>query len=339
VDDTKELRWSLDVWGVCTFKHAGRNANRPKLVRGHNWVVAGDLSPGAPWLYRPLTGRLYIRAAQLPPNEVFHTKLEQAVEMLGQMNAGSAAPVLGVFDGGFARQNLVRPCSQCPRPIRILTRPRSDARLYAALPPKAQGGGKKKRGGRPRKWGKRLPAPKKHGRWGVAWEEGWAYIYGKRRKFRCQRLECRWSVAGPDVPVVAFVFQVEGYKKDWYLVTTAVELSSAQAVEAYAARFRQEDGIRDQKQRLGMEEVRAWTKKPVLRTFLVQTVAMCLLRLMQSWLERQRGPDWNPAPPWNPHKRYVSILDLRRLFWAHREEFSQFMQSLGEVEKTRRRAA
>jgi hypothetical protein len=30
-------------------------------------------------------------------------------------------------------------------------------------------------------------------------------------------------------------------------------------------------------------------------------------------------------PPWNLGKRYVSILDLRRLFWKHRSRFSQVM--------------
>jgi hypothetical protein len=168
-DDTKELRWSLEAWGVCTFKHAGRNANQAKLVRGHNWVVMGDLSPGQPWMYRPLAGRLYIRRAQLPKGEVFRDRLELATEMLRQVQGTSAAPILGVVDGGFARQKVVRPCSQGQRPIAILTRPRRDARLYEALPPREQQGGGKgqRRGGRPRKWGKRLPSPKQHAGWGV----------------------------------------------------------------------------------------------------------------------------------------------------------------------------
>ena len=37
-------------------------------------------------------------------------------------------------------------------------------------------------------------------------------------------------------------------------------------VEIFAARFRQEDGFRDVKQRLGWEECRAWTKQLILRT-------------------------------------------------------------------------
>jgi hypothetical protein len=47
-----------------------------------------------------------------------------------------------------------------------------------------------------------------------------------------------------------------------------------QVVEAFAVRFRQEDGFRDHTQRLGREECRGWTKEPVLRTFQVQMVAL-----------------------------------------------------------------
>ena len=36
-------------------------------------------------------------------------------------------------------------------------------------------------------------------------------------------------------------------------------------VELFAARFRQEDGFRDLKQRLGGEECRAWTANPIER--------------------------------------------------------------------------
>ena len=56
-----------------------------------------------------------------------------------------------------------------------------------------------------------------------------------------------------------FVFDVDGYAEPWFIVTSALDLSAAQVLEAYAARFRQENAIRDHKQRLGMQEVRAWT--------------------------------------------------------------------------------
>ena len=83
-----------------------------------------------------------------------------------------------------------------------------------------------------------------------------------------------------------------------------------------------------------MEECRAWTKEPVLRTFQVQMVTMTLLRMMQKRLDERWGEgSWWLHPAWNRRKRHPSLLDLRRLFWRHREKFSQFLGELGEVAK------
>ena len=123
------------------------------------------------------------------------------------------------------------------------------------------------------------------------------------------------------------------------VVTTALDLSAEQVVEAFAARYRQEDGFRDHKQRLGMEECRAWTKEPVLRTFQVQMVAMTLLRLMQFRLDATwgEGSYWL-KPEWNRCKQHPSILDLRRLFWRYRPRFSKLLMRLEEIEKVPRAA-
>jgi hypothetical protein len=135
--------------------------------------------------------------------------------------------------------------------------------------------------------------------------------------------------------VHVFVVEVPGYREPWFLVTTALDLSAAQVVEAFAARFRQEDGFRDHKQRLGMEECRAWTKEPVQRTFQVQMVALTLLRLLQFRLDQTWGAgSWWHKPEWHPQKRQASIRDLCRLFWRHRAVFSQLLVSLEDLEKT-----
>ena len=345
MDDTKEMRSSDKAWGVCTFKHvSSRNPKHPKLVMAHNWVIMGDLAPQAgeqPWTYLPTASRLYLREKQLPAGEVFRTKNELAVEMLGQLDKASQAPVLGIFDGGYARATVVRPC--LARVKRCRRRPEDrdphppSQRCPALQTPEAAttGKGKTKSAsrGRPRKWGVRLPAPKHHAKWNMPWVQGQAWAYGKPRKFRCKSMECRWSVSGPDMAVRVFVFEVEGYSKPWFIVTSALDLSAAQVLEAYAARFRQEDAIRDHKQRLGMQEVRAWTKAPVLRTFMVQQLCLTLLRLLQWEWDQRRGEGWCPAPPWNRHKTRVSILDLRRLLWAQRNAFSHFLREMDEVQK------
>jgi hypothetical protein len=333
VDDTKEHRTSAEVWGTCTFHESGaRCPNRATTVRAHNWVVLGDLAPGKPWTYLPVASRLYFRKNQLPVGETFRTKTAFAVDMLRQADAESAVPILAAFDGAYAMETVIEPCLNPPegtRRIEFITRLRRDARLYQPL----EDAKKNSKGGRPRKWGRRLPAPQEHAQWNVRWQQGRAYIYGRLRGFRYKRLRCCWSVSGPQQLMDAYVFEVSGYDKLWSTITSAGDLSAAQVLSANAGRFRQEDGFRDHKQRLGMEECRAWTKEPILRTFQVQMLALTLLRLMQFRLDATFGGRWRPAPPWNLEKRHASILDLRRAFWKHRTRFSQLLASLDDLRK------
>ena len=63
-------------------------------------------------------------------------------------------------------------------------------------------------------------------------------------------------------------------------------------MELFTARFRQEDGFRDLKQRLGWEECRAWTANPIQRTSQAQWVTMSLLRLLQFRLEACGEVGW-----------------------------------------------
>ena len=171
--------------------------------------------------------------------------------------------------------------------------------------------------------------------WDVAWEEGEVVAYGRTRRCRSKRLECRWAVSGADHPVSALALEVEGSSKPWFLVTSACELDTAQLVEAYAARYRQEDGFRDHKQLLGMEECRAWTKEPILRTFEVQMVTMTLLRLLQFRLDALGT--WWETTPWYLRKQHASILDLRRVVWKLREEFSHLPSQTHDMPKTQQR--
>jgi DDE superfamily endonuclease len=332
IDDTKEHRTSKQVWGTCTFHEASaRSPNRAETVRAHNWVVMGDVLPGQPWTYLPHAARLYCRQSQLPPGETFQTKTALAVELLQQADAESGACILGVFDGAYAVETVVRPCLEpapSQRRIELVTRLRADARLYQPVVTRARAKG------RPPKWGPRLPAPQHHLYWPVAWQAGRAWVYGRIRRFQYKQLRCRWTVSGPAIPVQVFVVAMAGYDTPWFLITSAMDLSAAQVVEVWAARFRQEDGFRDHKQRLGMEECRAWTKEPILRTFQVQLVALTLLRLLQARLERSLEADtWWARPAWNRRKHHASILDLRRLIWRYRAEFSQFLVALEDLEK------
>jgi hypothetical protein len=330
-DDTKVHRTSADVWGTCTFhEYTARCPNRASTVRAHNWVVLGALvpAPGRPAHFVPVAGRLYFRQAQLPPPQrgspiPFHTKCELLVE-LGREHANACSgKALGVFDGGFAVRSVVRPLVQPDEPsqprVDILTRLRHDARLYALPPAQRQQGQK----GATPKWGKRLSPPRQGGRWPGGWQQGQAFLYGRQRVVEYKEVVCLWRVLGHDVAVKAVVAKVEGYRKRFTLVTSATQLSGLQVVELFCARFRQEDGFRDLKQRLGWEECRAWTRHPIERTTQALFVTMAALRLLQFALQDQRGDDWWLHPPWNPHKTRPSVLDVERLLWQHRAGIQQ----------------
>jgi hypothetical protein len=330
-DDTKVHRSSKDVWGTCTFhEYTARCPNRASTVRAHNWVVLGALlpNPGAPAHFLPVAGQLYFRKSQLPaaqkgPAVTFRTKCELLVELARAHAKACPGKTLGVFDGGFALASVVRPLVKPDAPgqprIDVLTRLRQDARLYR-LPPAGRQPGQ--RGATPR-WGKQLPPPRQGGRWPGAWQNGTAFLYGRRRQVRSKEVLCLWRVLGHDVVVKAVVAEVEGYKKRFTLVSSATDLSGVQLVELFCARFRQEDAFRDLKGRLGWEECKAWTRWPIERTTQAVLVTLTALRLLQFELQEKRGEAWWLHPPWNRGKSRPSVLDVERLLWQHREELQQ----------------
>ncbi len=267
----------------------------------------------------------------------FRTKCERAVELFReQVRIAPGLKHPGVVDGGSALASVVRPLvlpeRGAPR-VDVLTRLRRDAQLFASPPAERPAG---KRGPSP-KWGRRLPPPRRGGYWERGWRTGSAFIYGRQRKVRWTEVICLWQVLGHEVPVKAVVARVEGYQKRFALVTSAVDLTGLQMVELFAARFRQEDGFRDLKQRPGWEECRAWTRNPIERTSQAQWVAMSLLRLLQLRLEASGEEDWWFRPPWDKDKDRPSVLDAERLMRRHRARIqrllSEWLGDEGETEE------
>ena len=326
-DDTKVHRSSPGVWGTCTFHdYSARSPNRAATVRAHNRVVTGALlpDPGKPARFLPVAGSLYFRKSQLPERQKgepieFETKCGLLVALLRRHAKAVPGKHLGVFDGGYALKSVVRPLTVPDKPgeprVEFLTRLRHDAVLHA-LPPAARRKGQR---GRTPLWGKRLAPPRQGGRWPGAWRTGRAFLYGRERTVRWKEAVCLWKVLGHDVRVKAVVAEVEGYRKRFTLATSATDLDGLQAVELFCARFRQEDGFRDLKQRLGWEEGRAWTRAPIERTTQALLGSLSGLRLLEMELDESEGDGWWERPPWNPRKTRPSVLDVERLLRRHRE--------------------
>ena len=147
----------------------------------------------------------------------------------------------------------------------------------------------------------------------------------------------------------AFAFEIEGYNKPWYLVTSDLGLTAEQVVELYAARFVQEDAHRDLKQHVGLGVCQGRLKNVVLRTFQLRLAAMTLMRLVAKRLDTHSDQPWWPRPPWYPQKQRGSLRDVKRLIVEARNHFSQLdwrnptcdkrAQTVGTGETPLRRAA
>ncbi|MBV8432123.1 MAG: hypothetical protein JO244_13225 [Solirubrobacterales bacterium] len=145
---------------------------------------------------------------------------------------------------------------------------------------------------------------------------------------------CLGRVSGHDVPVKAAVAQVEGAKTRFTRVTSATELTGLQMVVLFAARFRQEDGFRDLKQRSGWEEGRAGTRNPIERTSQAQWVTMTLMRLLQFRRDAEGCVGWWTPPPWNRKKDRPRVLDVARLLRRHGPELQKLLAEwLGDEEE------
>lgn len=79
-----------------------------------------------------------------------------------------------------------------------------------------------------------MAAPRHHEKSDASWHKGQARVYGRMRKIRYQRALCQWSVSGYEQRVHAFVLEVEGYDRPWFVVTAALDLSGEQVAEAFA---------------------------------------------------------------------------------------------------------
>ena len=265
VDDTKVHRGGPHVWGTCTFhEYTARCPNRATTVRPQ-LGRPGGLAAGA------REARLvpaHLRAALLPQIAVaarpgspaaveFRTKCELAVDLIREQArcsrdvtwpSSTAASPSVASSGRWSCPKDGHPASSSSpgcgtMPVCAPCRRRSGPRASGGPSPNGASG-----------WRRR-------GRGAAGPDRGTPGSLHLRPHAASPLEGGRLPVAGAghEVPVKAIVARVEGYKKRFTLVTSAVELTGLQMVELFAARFRQEDGFRDLKQRLGWEECRAWT--------------------------------------------------------------------------------
>jgi hypothetical protein len=199
----------------------------------------------------PLLARMYVKAKDVKTIGLsFKSKTEQAVELAKW--AYKCCNNLGkqlwlVTDGGFTRASFLKPVIKTG--VIVVTRLRKDAVLYAELKQP-----KKRKRGRPRKYGKRIKLINT-----VNDPDGWfkikAFLYGREETKEVKVFKALYKPAGCMIQVLV-VRESEGCFRAF--MCTDLTASAEQILEAVADRYAIEQNFSDIKEieGVGQQQVR-----------------------------------------------------------------------------------
>jgi hypothetical protein len=273
-DDTVTEHKGKKVYGKACHRDAVRSTHSYTAYRwGHKWVVLAILVqfPFAtrPWAL-PVLVALYCTAKE---DEKRGRRHKTPAELMRQLLAVLCRwfperRFVFVGDGGFGTHPLASFVHRHRRRLTMVSRFYADANLYEPPPPPTLPTGKKKTG-RPRKKGAKLPSPqevvaktprKQHLR--VAW------YGGGQRDIAVVTGTGHWHKSGFGLVPVRWVYVHDrtGTHRDEYFFSTNVDLCAREIVEAYTRRWNLETTFQEMRCYLKLEKTRGWTEQTVLRT-------------------------------------------------------------------------
>jgi hypothetical protein len=199
--------------------------------------------------------------------------------------------------------------------IHIISRMRRDAKIYDLV---AENTVKKR--GRPRKRGKKLPAPQHMAKHIRNWRPVDTIERGKMRKRLVYSREVIWYAVSEKPVLLVISRDPEGKEKDDFFVTTDLDLSCTEVISGFAGRWSIEDTFKNNKQFLGGQEPQTWKDKGPERA---AALSLWLYSVVWLWyLQRKNAWRSFKVVPWYPAKRHPSFQDalstLRRTLWTKR---------------------
>jgi hypothetical protein len=321
-DDTVDEHRGKKVYGKARHRDPVRSTHSYTAFRwGHKWVVVAVLVrlpftrrrwalPVLVALYRSEEGNRRQGRRHKTPPELLRQLLRVLLRWFPRRRFVCAA------DGNYATHDLARLAARHPTRLTYLSHFYADANLYEPAPPVAG----KKPAGRPRKKGRKLPAPaqvveqaRRRCRLNVAW------YGGGRRDVEVITGTGHWYQAGRPLVAVLWVWvhDLTGTHRDEYFFTTDVGWTAAQLIETYTGRWNIETTFQEMRSCLGLETTRGWTETTVLR------VAPCLFGLytvvVALYVQLPAGQRRGGVIAW-AGKQDVTFSDaltsIRRWLWA-----------------------
>ena len=256
LDDFINPKTGRKIFGCAhIFDHAAK-ANQSRYPWAQNVVLLGLLKRiKGRWACLPLAHRFYLPkkaiASKLDNMDIpgvatsFHTKLEQATEMIIQLSHHFVGvPVTVVCDSWFGNDGLFKPVrKQLGDLFHLISRLRSNSVLYTLAPKRTS-----KQRGRSRKYGRRLGTCAEM----AATIKSEAschrvFLYGHYREVMASTKVVMLKTLKCPVRVV-WVFR----KTQWIaLFSTDLDLTTEQIIEYYGARWKIESGFKEIKQDIG----------------------------------------------------------------------------------------
>jgi hypothetical protein len=342
-DDTVDEHRGPKVYGKACHRDAVRSTHSFTAYRwGHKWVVLAILVkfPFSQRLWAlPVLAALY-RSKEW--NQKHHRRHKTPSQLMRQLlvvflHWFPQRQFVFAGDGGFGTHELARLAHRYRSRLTLVSRFYPDANLYAP-PPIVKG----KCHGRPRKKGRKLPAPEKvvknspRSRLTVAW------YGGGQRRIEVVSGTGHWYKNGEGLVPIRWVFvhDCSGTHRDEYFFTTDLALTPKMIVETFTGRWNIETTFQEMRDYLGLETTRGRTKNTVLRAAPCLFGLYSVVALLYAELPARRTEGAAIVWPGKTNHTFSdAITAVRRWLWAdwvfatpgHHEAFSKLSRPIKAV--------
>jgi len=318
-DDSTAQHRGKRVYGKGCHHDAVRSSHCHIVWRwGHRWVVLA-LSVKLPFSSRrwalPVLAALY-RPEELDRSERRRHKTPPCLArqlMAALIHWFPTRKFVFLGDGGYASHELAKFCSEHARHATLVSRFHGNANLYAPAP-------LRKALGRPRLKGKKLPSPQELVQSSRRIKATVSCYGGGTRKVELVSGTGLWYKAGQGLVPIRwmFVHDLSSTHRDDYLYSTDLQLSPAQIVSWFTARWPIETTFQELRAHLGFETPRQRVRNSVLRMAPCLMGLFSMICLFYAEHARQHPPRLKALPWYSKSEPTFSdaIAAVRQQLWA-----------------------
>jgi hypothetical protein len=205
-----------------------------------------------------------------------------------------------VADTFYAKAGLIRYCLR--QGIIFISRLRIDAVLYDGVKHR------RRRRGRPRKYGQRLPSLRRLAKRWSSFKNHTLFLYGKEVTVSVSTFTAYWRPAGTMIRI--FMVKYPKRKDITCFFCTDITRSVADVLTIVSGRWSLENAFRDMKQYLGLSDYQCRKEQAVERFVNLVGAALSLLTLWSHQEYSTRQPELWDATPWYTRKKSASVKDM-----------------------------